>query len=73
MSEVQLPRFSTVNRWEEAATAAERSRLIASSRRKAQLSKIRTIAVTAGITLLVCALLNGAELMPAVQIHFWTH
>jgi len=65
--------MTTFNRWEESATAAERSRLIASSRRKAQLSRVKAIAITAITTMLVCALLNGAELMPAIQIKFWTH
>jgi len=72
--EVQLPRFvSQPSRWDRDLQARNLQETVAKGRRLRRNTILRTAVISTLTTFVVCALLNGAELMPAIQIKFWTH
>lgn len=74
MAEVQLPKFlSQPSRWDRDLQARNLQETVARGRRLRRNTILRTALLSALVTFVACALLNGIDKMPAVQISIWTH
>lgn len=72
--EINLPRFmSQPSRWDRDLQARNLEETMAKGRRLRRNTILRTVVVTALATFVTCALLNGIDAMPSVQIQVWTH
>lgn len=72
--EINLPRFmSQPSRWDRDIQARNLEETMARGRRLRRNTILRTAIISAVATFVACALLNGIDAMPAVQIHVWTH